>query len=210
MFRTPVYKQTEFLSIPIDLLASTETYAKENISPADRVVIPCLLERYPGVTQNYPIFRDGSLALITEEPVSFRWKNGEKLVETKQRVVFVNATFNEGFSGAPVFLWPGLRLTPEGNTIGGKPWLLGLVHGFEPQHRRVIDGDGAELNVIKPSKQFREVLGQPNLSREVAVFSQENSATGIIFPSWQILEILQGHDVKNRVQQLTNEENRAK
>jgi hypothetical protein len=209
VFRTRVYKDTQFLSIPIGLLASKETYVQQHISPADRIVIPCLLQRYPGVGQNYPIFRDGSLALITEEPVPFNWKNGDKLVQTKQQVLFVNAAFNEGFSGAPVFLWPGWRLTPQGNTIGGKPWLLGVVHGFQPQYRRIIDGDGAGVTLIKPSKQAPEIPGQPQPTKEVSLLSQENPATGIVFPSWQILEILQGSDVKRRVQQLTSVESRA-
>jgi hypothetical protein len=202
VFRTLAYKDTTALSIPIDWLASKGTYTEQHISPADRVVIPCLLERYPGVTQNYPILRDGSLSLITEEPVSFSWKYADKWVHTKQRVIFVNATFNEGFSGAPVFLWPGLRLMPQGNTIGGKPWLLGIVHGFQPQYRRIVDNEGGELTVSKPAKPNPEVLGDSNLTRQVPVFSQENSATGIIFPSWQILEILQSDKVKSRVQQL--------
>jgi hypothetical protein len=168
------------------------------------------MENFPGVTQNYPIFRDGSISLITEEPISFNWKLGSKIIETKQRIIFVNSVINEGFSGAPVFLWPGIRSTPGGNTIGGKPWLVGIVHGFFAQPRQVIDTDGEEVVVIKPSKEPPDLLGQPKPPRRVRVISQENSATGIVFPSWRLLDILQSEALKRRVQQLTDEDNKAK
>lgn len=210
VFRTLHYENVKYLPFPIDLLASKETFAKEHIAVADRIMIPCLMQNFPGIAQNYPIFRDGSIALIPEEPVSLRWPLGSTIIETKQPVIFINSILNEGFSGAPAFLWPGMRSIPEGGmTIGGKPWLIGIVHGFYPQPRKVIDEDGEEVIWIKPSKEPPDILGQSKTPRRVRVLSQENPGTGILFPSWRLLDILQSDLVKKRVQQLTDEMNKT-
>jgi len=166
-------------------------------------MIPCLMANFPGITQNYPIFRDGTIALVTEEPISFTWKLGTTEIKTSQRVIFINSVVNEGFSGAPVFLWPGFRSTPMGATIGGKPWLVGIVHGFFPQFRNVVDSEGNNVLLIK---QEPGLLGQINPPKQLPVYSKENSGTGIIFPSWRLLDILHCDAVKKRVQELTDEE----
>jgi hypothetical protein len=201
-FRTLVYSAVKFLMFPIELIASKETFAKEKINVSDRVVIPCLMDRYPGVSQNYPIFRDGTIALITEEPISFTWKLGTRSIETSQTLVFVNSILNEGFSGAPVLFWPGVRSTSQGVQFGGKPWLIGIVHGFFPQHRPVVDADGDKVTITKTQP---PVLGQTIPPKKLLVFSQENPGTGIVFPAWQLLDILQSDVVKKRVQQLADD-----
>jgi hypothetical protein len=188
---------------PIALIASKETFVKEKINVADRVVIPCLMDGYPGVSQNYPIFRDGTIALITEEPISFTWKLGTRSIETSQALVFVNSILNEGFSGAPVLFWPGVRSTSQGIQFGGKPWLIGIVHGFFPQRRPVVDADGDKVTVTKIQP---PVLGQTIPPKKLLVFSQDNPGTGIVFPAWQLLDILQSDIVKKRVQKLADDE----
>jgi hypothetical protein len=203
VFRTPVYDSIKFLMFPIDLIASMETFTKEDINVSDRVMIPCLMPNFPGITQNYPIFRDGTIALVTEEPISFTWKLGTRVIKTSQRVIFINSVVNEGFSGAPVFLWPGMRSTPKGTMFGGNPWLVGIVHGFFPLPRNVVDAEGNDVTIVK-----REpgLLGQINPPKELKVYSKENPGTGMIFPSWRLLEILHYDTVKKRVQVLTDEE----
>jgi len=211
VFRTLVYDNVKFQPFPIDLISSKDTFTQEHIDVSDRVMIPCLMDKFPGIAQNYPIFRDASIALITEEPISFQWKLGSKLIDTKQRIIFINSVLNEGFSGAPVFLWPGLRSMPGGiATIGGKPWLIGIVHGFFPQLRPVIDADREAVILFKRSEEPPDLLGQTKALRKVPVFSQENSATGVLFPSWLLLDILQSGSVNKRVQQLSDEENKRR
>jgi hypothetical protein len=203
VFRTPVFDAVEFLMFPIELIASKEIFAKEKIDVSDRVVIPCLMEKYPGVTQNYPIFRDGTIALITEEPISFTWMFGTRPIKTSQTLVFINSILNEGFSGAPVLFWPGVRSTSQGIQFGGKPWLIGIVHGFFPQRRTVVDAEGDKVRITKTQP---PVLGQTIPPKQLLVFSQENPGTGIVFPAWQLLDILQSDVVKKRIQQLADEE----
>ena len=207
IFRTVFFQGIKMLPIPLNMLASKDTFVQEQIEVADRIVIPCLMGNYPGITKNYPIFRDGSIALINEEPIAFSWNYGSKKINTRQRMIFVNSTLNEGFSGAPAFLWPGIKLTSKGTVIGGKPILIGIVHGFFPQYRPIIDTEGEPV-ILK--KQSPGVLGQLNPARDVPVISQENSATGILFPSWQILDILQTDSVKKRVQEIAEEEKKKR
>ena len=203
VFRTLVYENVDFESIPINIIATKEIFKNEQIDGGDRLVIPCLMANYPGVTKNYPIFRDGSIALISEEPVEFNWKLGTQEIKTSQPIIFVNSTLNEGFSGAPVFLWPGPRLTTLGTKIGGTPWLLGVVHGFFPNYRNVIDSDRNPVVIIK---QKPGMLGQLEPPIELKVFSQENPGTGIVFPSWKLLDILNTNAIKTLVEELSKKE----
>lgn len=211
VFRSSIYDNVKFQPFPMDLVASKDIFTQAHIDVADRIMIPCLLESFPGIAQNYPIFRDGSIARITEEPISYHWTLGRRQIETQQRIIFINSVLNEGFSGAPVFLWRGIRSTPEGNTaIGEKPWLIGIVHGYFPQLRQVLDADGEEVTLSKPSKEPTDIFGQTKPPRKVAVVSKENSATGVLLPSWRLLEIIQSESVKKRVQQLTDEESKGR
>ena len=95
VFRTPVYEGVKLLMFPIDLIASKETFAKEYINVSDRVMIPCLMENFPGISQNYPIFRDGTIALITEEPISYTWELGTRPIKTSQMVIFINSILTQ-------------------------------------------------------------------------------------------------------------------
>ncbi len=210
VFRTLFYDNAKILPFPVDLIASKETYIREHIGVSDRIMIPCLMQNFPGITQNYPIFRDGSIALIPEEPVSFKWKLGSMTIETTQPIIFVNSFLNERFSGAPAFFWPGFRMVGGQPTFGGKPWLIGIVHGFFPQLRQVIDKEGEDVVLIKPSNEPPNFPGQIKPPRKVSVFSQENSGTGLLFPSWRLLDIIQSDVVKKRIQQLTDEGNKTK
>lgn len=203
VFRTLVYDAVKFLMFPIELIASKETFTKENINVMDRVAIPCLMEKYPGVSQNYPIFRDGTIALITGEPISFTWVLGTRPIRTSQTLIFINSILNEGFSGAPVLFWPGMRATLQGIQLGGKPWLIGIVHGFFPQRRTVVDAEGDNVTITKLGS---GVLGQIKPPKQLLVFSQENPGTGIVFPAWRLLDILQSEVAKKRLQQLADEE----
>jgi len=199
-FRTVVYDNTILAPIPIDLLATEETFLNEYIDVADRVVIPCLMADFPGAKQNYPIYRDGSIALVNKEPISYPMKMGDQIVIVKdQRVIFVNSILNEGFSGAPVFLWPSFRPTPKGPQLGGKLWLIGIVQGFFPIRREILYEDGIPVILNKPIDE------NITTSTQMKVYSQENSATGIVFPSWRIFEILKSDPVNKRIKQLSDQ-----
>ena len=69
IFKTPHLDETVYVPIPVEAIASRETYAEEDVKATDRVIFPCLLTKFMGTTRNYPVIRDGSIALIPDEPV---------------------------------------------------------------------------------------------------------------------------------------------
>lgn len=96
------------------------------------------------------------------------------------------------------------EIDPKGDyDWGGKSWLIGIVHGFLPQLRNVVDADGNNVIIVK---QAPRLLGQINPPKQLLVYSRENPGTGIIFPAWRLLDILQSDVIKKRVQELTDEE----
>ena len=180
-FRSPHFAETRYQPIPFDLVATKETFESEEIQPTDRIVFPSMLTKFMGSSRNYPVIRDGSIALIPEEEVPLRFPYGSRWIETSQRVILVDATSIPGASGSPVFLWPGIRLRQgKFNSGGGKLHLLGVMHGFYPAPREVLEVEA---------------------SGKKTVF-EENTRIAIVFPSWRIHEILQTSAFRDRVNAL--------
>ena len=186
IFRTLHFEQTEYEPIPIKLIASRKVFSEEDVKATDRIVFPCLLVNFMGTARNYPVIRDGSIALIPDEPVPLEYDVGTRRVRTKQQVVLIDATSIPGASGSPIFLWPGPRLKGRNFMLGGvQPWLLGVMHGFYSAIPRGLVGI------------------QPN--RLVPGFA-ENSGIAIAFPSWRLLEILERDEVAKRIHELVRAE----
>ena len=182
VFRTPHLEVADYRPFPIDLIASKETYSSQDIKMTDRVIFPCLLVSFMGGSRNYPVTRDGSIALIPEEPVPLQYDVGSKKVTTEQEVLLIDATSIPGASGCPIFLWPGPRLAKGSFMMGGgRPWLLGVMHGFYPAAPRTLIG--VQTTKVVPA-------------------FQENSGIAIVFPSWKLLEIIQSAQVSERIEQL--------
>lgn len=184
VFRTPHLDETVYVPIPFEAIASRQTYVEEDINATDRVIFPCLLSNFMGTTRNYPVIRDGSIALVPEEPVPIEIEIGPRKIPTDQEVILIDATSIPGASGSPIFLWPGPRLKRGAFDVGGDtPWLLGVMHGFY---------------LAKP----RDVVGRE--ASWLALGFQENTGIAIVFPSWRLLEILELEEVGKRIRELTN------
>ena len=141
-----------------------------------------MLVNFMGTTRNYPIIRDGSIALIPDEPVPLEYDVGKRHIITSQQIVMIDATSIPGASGCPIFLWPGPRAKGGVYSLNGvKSWLLGVMHGFVPLPRETRD--------------------VPTQAGERTVFD-ENSQIAIIFPSWRLLEILNSDKMKERIKVL--------
>ena len=183
VFRTPHFEEAEYQAFPIALIASREKYLEEDIKPTDRIMFPSLLVNFMGTSRNYPVTRDGSIALIPDESVPLEYDVGAKRYRTNQQVVLIDATSIPGASGSPVFLQPELRLKRGTYTLGDyQPWLLGIMHGFYPASPR-------ELTPV-------------HASRIIPGFA-ENSGIAIVFPSWKLLEILERNEVVERMREVT-------
>lgn len=179
VFRTPHIKKFAYQPFPVDLIASGKKYKEEEIKATDRIMFPCLLVNFMGMTRNYPVVRDGSIALIPDELVPLEYKVGTRTIRTEQQVVLIDATSIPGASGAPIFLWPGPRLKSGAFTVGGtRPWLLGIMHGFYPSAPRELIS--VEISSVAPA-------------------FAENSGIAIVFPSWRLLEILNSEKLVKRI-----------
>ena len=88
VFRVPHHNDADYTPLPIDLVPSRKTLEDEDVKMTDRVVFPSLLVSLRA-DRNYPVVRDGSVALTPDEPY-----------------ILLNAISIGGVSGAPVFLWP--------------------------------------------------------------------------------------------------------
>lgn len=186
LFRTLHFEQTKYSPVPVEVIASRKTYSEEDVKATDRVIFPCLLVNFMGTTRNYPVMRDGSIALIPDEPVPLEYDVGSRRVRTRQEVILIDATSIPGASGSPVFLWPGPRVRHGTFTVGdARPWLLGTMHGFYPALPRELVG--------------------VQTTGEVPAFA-ENSGIAIVLPSWRLLEILELDEVKERIDELIEEQ----
>ena len=183
VFRTPHFEGAEYHAVPIKLIASRDSYSDEDVKATDRVIFPSLLVNFMGTSRNYPVIRDGSIALIPNELVPLKYEVGSKLIETNQQVLLIDATSIQGASGSPLFLWPGPRFKGETFQLGPvQTLLLGVMHGFYPAiPREIID---VQVSGIIPA-------------------FAENSGIAIIFPSWKLLEILERNEVVERMREVT-------
>lgn len=176
-FRTIHSDQADYEFLPLDLVATPENLKAEDVAPTDRVLFPGLLVQFFGSTQNYPVMRDGSVALLPGEPIPLKIQMAGQIIETSQPLLLLNAISVQGASGSPVFLSPRPRMSGNSFVLGAKPYLLGVMHGF--------------YNALP-----REVIQVPTSARSLYA---ENSGIAIVFPAWRLREILDSDSVKNRI-----------
>jgi len=182
IFRTPHFDQTKYEAIPGDLISSRDIFKSEDVKQADRVIFPGLLVNFFGGKNNYPILKDGSIALIPQEKVPMQYKVGNETINTTQEVVLINTISIPGLSGSPVFLWHGPRLKNNTYALGcQKPYLLGVMHGFYSALPR-------EVTKIEKT--------------ETKYIYQDNSRVAIVFPSWRINETLELPSFKSRMDEI--------
>ncbi len=179
VFRTLNVSQTDYKPFPIDRIASKKTFQDEVIHASDRIIFPFLLTKFMGSSRNYPVLKDGSIALIPEEKVPLEYMVGNKRINTEQELIFVNAISVPGASGSPIFLWPGPRMNGQTYTIGAyTSYLLGIMYGFYYAEPSTAVSSGIVLSIA------------------------ENSGVAITFPSWRLKEIIESDAVRNRINEL--------
>jgi hypothetical protein len=184
VFRTTHFEEVDYEMVGMPFIASKKTFMDEKIQATDRVIFPCLLVNFMGASRNYPVIRDGSVALVPDEPVPLEYDVGNRRIRTEQEVILIDATSIAGASGSPIFLGPGVRAERGSDSLfATRPWLLGVMHGFYPALPREL----VDVQVSKVIPAFRE-----------------NSGIAIASPSWRLLEILEMEEVAKRVQQVVD------
>ena len=175
VFRTKHFEETDYLPLPINLIATKETFVSEEIVQTNRIFFPSLLVNFMGSTRNYPVIRSGEIALIPNEPVPIRYKSSGKIIKIDQEAILVEATAIPGSSGSPVFLWPGPRI--KGNSIHQKPtkaFLLGIMFGFYNYDIQENSLENSGIAIVIPSWRLREILDLKQLrDRIIEVIAKE-------------------------------------
>lgn len=185
VFRTLHYDATKYEAIPLRLIARKEDFTAEDIKQTDKVIFPGLLVNFVGSSKNFPIMRDGTIALIPSEKVPISYKVGSQTIKTEQELIFLNTLSIQGLSGSPIFLWPGPRLKNNTFNVGGGRYLfLGLMHGFYPAIPR-------EVNKVETT--------------DAKYLYSDNSGVAIVFPSWRLKEIFEMESLKKRIEELTKD-----
>lgn len=186
VFRSLHFYETKYEALSLDLIATKGIFESEEIRQTDRIIFPSLLINFVGSARNYPVMRDGTVALIPDEKVPLRYKVGSREIVTQQEVILLDATSVPGASGAPIFLGPGPRIKGNAFALGGnKPYLLGVMHGFyHAAPRELID-----IHITKTASMYAE-----------------NSGIAIVCPSWRLREILDLPELKNRIVELIQQE----
>jgi len=186
VFRSLHYEAMKYNALPMDLIATKKMFKEEKIRQTDQIIFPSLLINFMGSSMNYPVFRDGIIAVIPNEKVPMKFKVGDKQIETDQEVIFIDATSIPGASGSPIFLWPGPRFKGRSYVMGGTtPYLLGIMHGLYP----VVPREDLKVETSESKDMYAE-----------------NSGIAIIFPSWKLHDILQCQNFKDRINQIAETE----
>jgi hypothetical protein len=163
----PDLKKFDLKAIPISMFVDGATLQSKSVSEGDSLYFIGLLAQFYGVHRNYPVFRRGTLAMMTDE-----------LIDTpsgKQKGFVAELQSWPGNSGAPVFLnLSGFRGTGD-LTLGGKDTLrlLGVLEGvFENKVQVSVVGQpglhgstGTDapvgVSIVIPAMQIREILDSP-------------------------------------------------
>ena len=101
-------------ALPSDYLVSKKDFQSLGIGEGSNVFFTGMFIPVMGAQKNYPIVRFGSVALITDEKISFAGNYSDYLL--------IEASSYGGNSGSPVFYYLGSDRTP-GMITGGEPIL---------------------------------------------------------------------------------------
>ncbi len=113
-----------------------------------------LLAQYQGYKRNYPVVRQGQLALVTDEPLEGVYGMSDYYL--------VECQAWPGNSGSPLFM--SANSSQDGKEILA---MLGVVSGFYPHRQQMVLENGQVmlythlgLSLITPAYHIREVLDQ--------------------------------------------------
>lgn len=125
------------------------------VGVGDEVVAIGLLDVHYGSDRNAPVVRTGNLAMIPDEPVLVRYKNG---VNRRMRLYLTELRSISGLSGSPVFVKHRASAGAELVRLS----LLGLMIG----HWDDRDNNHMGFGKVVPAKVIGELLDQEDLVKK--------------------------------------------
>jgi len=156
----------DFKFIPENMIATKDIVASENIREGDDVFFTGLFVNYYGRNKNYPIFRFGKVALLTDERIYFD--------KTLSYLYLLETTSFGGNSGSPVFFKLNPTRNPNNLIIGPQKYFLaGIMKGYFG-----AEFDTCEVNIKKTIK-----------------IPFQNTGIAAVTPAYQLKELLDSKSI---------------
>lgn len=174
IFAPPSQFDLDVRAIPVSNFLNEEIIAEHRIGPGDEVFITGLFTRAAGSSQNMPIVRMGTVALIPPEKIP----HGTSLIDA----YLIEHHSIGGLSGSPAFvsetaLIPSVYEEPKKRTpekmfyfAPGQTFFMGLVRGHweTPPNPAFGQTEGMNfgISVVVPAQKIRDILYQ---SEQIAI-----------------------------------------
>ena len=174
---------------PEKLISDKASLKTLHIEEGTEVFFTGLFTQHIGAKRNYPIFRFGHLALVTEE--KFNW-NGQ-LTE----LYLMESGSYGGNSGSPVFFFLDLDRPPQ-DLREGPLRLAGVMQGT------VLD-DLPQLDpVIAMSKEGEAKQLLDEAGEKILALNRSKIGIAAVVPSYKLLEILHSPELEERRRAASN------
>jgi hypothetical protein len=137
---------------------------KHSIGEGDEVFFTGLFRPYHGEERNYPIYRHGHIALLTDEPIIGAYGPSDYIL-----VEILAFPFN---SGSPLFTF---HIAPNANlqsqVVEMIYSIVGIVAGFYPESERMRMNDSGDIvnfthlgiSSVIPAQRVWEILNRPEV-----------------------------------------------
>jgi len=177
------------ISLGFSLLATKDHFAKGFIKEGDETFFVGWFLGYHGIKKNYPIVRFGRVALLTNEKIPWRDKQGTKM----RNLYLIETHASIGVSGSPVFFRPSPWREPRILRTDTPTLLLaGVLTGYFADEASKNSGIAA----VVPASQLQEII----LSDEV----KDSLASGKKVSSLQINDIVRCREVDRLIRESLN------
>lgn len=157
----------DYLFLPSSFLTKREDFKKLKISEGTDVFFSGMFTPYLGIEKNYPIFRFGRVALVSDEKIP--WDK-----DTYTNLYLIESSTFGGNSGSPVFFYFGTD-RGDGGIVIGQPQikLAGIMKGYF--------GENSPVKIVETKK--------------VPVYNT-NLGIAAVVPSYFIEEIINSDELK--------------
>jgi len=124
-------KSIDMKPILVSMFATNEVLQSRSVTIGDSVFFVGYFSQFPGLHTADPIYRNGAIAMMPEDPILMRAEGDKKPIS--EHLYLADAHAFLGNSGSPLFVNVG-GFRNGVVTAGGLPYyLLGVVNGFIPE-----------------------------------------------------------------------------
>jgi hypothetical protein len=168
---------------PEKLISDKARLKSLHIEEGTEVFFTGLFTQHIGTKRNYPIFRFGHLALVTDEKIS--WGGGQMA-----ELFLMESSSYGGNSGSPVFFLLDLTRPPE-DLRDGPLHLAGVMSGAFQDIKKANA-------IIEKSEASEGTLVEQAARQTIEMSFATNIGIAGVVPSYKLLEILHSEELEQR------------